>query len=97
MFLGFFHRMPTNPAKGIDVLEKALRHSPSSVVVAEPFLFNLCKCRLCRSILGSPWPAATLYELRSANAAEKKRDLLIEVAKWSGDGLKTACLKMPTS
>lgn len=28
---------------GIDVLETALRTSPSTVVVAEPFLFNLCK------------------------------------------------------
>ncbi|KAF8216585.1 hypothetical protein K438DRAFT_1559177 [Mycena galopus ATCC 62051] len=50
-------------------------------VVAEPFLFNL----------------STLYELRSATAVENKRNLLIEVAKWSGDGLKTTCLKMPTS
>ncbi|KAJ7759253.1 hypothetical protein B0H16DRAFT_1534981 [Mycena metata] len=37
-------------------------------VVAEPFLFNL----------------STLYELRSATAIENKRNLLIEVAKWSG-------------
>ncbi|KAJ6581568.1 hypothetical protein B0H19DRAFT_930624 [Mycena capillaripes] len=50
-------------------------------VVAEPFLFNL----------------STLYELRSATAIENKRNLLIEVAKWSGDGLKTTCLKMPTN
>jgi len=67
--------------EGIDVLEAALRASPSSVVVAEPFLFNL----------------STLYELRSAAGADKKRELLIEVAKWSGDGLKTTCLKMPTT
>ena len=40
---------------------------------------------------------ATLYELHSATAVDKKRDLLIEVAKGSGDGLKTTCLKMPTS
>ena len=40
---------------------------------------------------------ATLYELRYAGAIEKKRDLLVEVAKWSGDGLKTSCLKMPTN
>ena len=39
---------------------------------------------------------ATLYELRSSIAADKKRELLIEVAKWSGDGLRTTCLKMPT-
>ncbi|KAJ7654415.1 hypothetical protein DFH06DRAFT_513816 [Mycena polygramma] len=50
-------------------------------VVAEPFLFNL----------------STLYELRSVTAIENKRNLLIEVAKWSGDGLKTTCLKMPTN
>lgn len=40
---------------------------------------------------------ATLYELRSATAMDKKRDLLVEVAKWSGDGLKTNCLKMPSN
>ncbi|KIJ65562.1 hypothetical protein HYDPIDRAFT_130837 [Hydnomerulius pinastri MD-312] len=67
--------------EGIELLESALKASPSSVVVAEPFLFNL----------------STLYELRSATALEKKRDLLIEVAKWSGDGLKTTCLKMPSN
>ncbi|KAJ7180722.1 hypothetical protein C8R46DRAFT_1070393 [Mycena filopes] len=65
---------------GIEVMEKALKASPESVV-AEPFLFNL----------------STLYELRSATAIENKRNLLIEVAKWSGDGLKTTCLKMPTT
>jgi len=67
--------------EGIEVLETALKTSPSTVVVAEPFLFNL----------------STLYELRSATAVDKKRNLLIEVAKWSGDGLKTACLKMPSN
>ncbi|GLB41938.1 putative regulation of kinetochore assembly [Lyophyllum shimeji] len=67
--------------EGIDALEAALRASPSSVVVAEPFLYNL----------------STLYELRSATAAENKRNLLLEVAKWSGDGLRTTCLKMPTT
>jgi len=67
--------------EGIEVLETALQTSPSTVVVVEPFLFNL----------------STLYELRSATAIDKKRDLLIEVAKWSGDGLKTACLKMPSN
>ncbi|KAN0088398.1 hypothetical protein V8E55_005455 [Tylopilus felleus] len=67
--------------EGIDLLEVALKTSPSSVVVAEPFLFNL----------------STLYELRSTAAIDKKRGLLIEVAKWSGDGLKTSCLKMPSS
>ncbi|KAF8630143.1 hypothetical protein AX15_003096 [Amanita polypyramis BW_CC] len=67
--------------EGITMLENALKTSPSSVVVAEPFLFNL----------------STLYELRFANAIDKKRELLVEVAKWSGDGLKTSCLKMPAN
>ncbi|KAF6761614.1 hypothetical protein DFP72DRAFT_879134 [Ephemerocybe angulata] len=67
--------------EAIDVLEKALKASPSSVVVAEPFLFNL----------------STLYELRSSIGFANKRDLLVEVAKWSGDGLKTTCLKLPTN
>ncbi|KAF8906282.1 hypothetical protein CPB84DRAFT_1813897 [Gymnopilus junonius] len=67
--------------EGIQVLEVALRASPSSVVVAEPFLFNL----------------STLYELQSSRGFEKKKELLVEVAKWSGDGLRTNCLKMPSN
>ncbi|TBU27304.1 hypothetical protein BD311DRAFT_665670 [Dichomitus squalens] len=67
--------------EGIEALEAALRASPATIVTAEPFLFNL----------------STLYELRSAAGADKKRDLLIEVAKWAGDGLRTTCLKMPTN
>ncbi|KAF8159461.1 hypothetical protein B0H34DRAFT_655232 [Crassisporium funariophilum] len=67
--------------EGIEVLEGALQASPSTVVVAEPFLFNL----------------STLYELRSTTGFEKKRELLVEVAKWSGDGLRTNCLKMPAN
>ncbi|KAI0305862.1 hypothetical protein B0F90DRAFT_1873301 [Multifurca ochricompacta] len=66
--------------EGIEVLEAALETSPSTLAMAEPFLFNL----------------STLYELRSSIAADKKRELLIEVAKWSGDGLRTTCLKMPS-
>ncbi|KIY49499.1 hypothetical protein FISHEDRAFT_41576 [Fistulina hepatica ATCC 64428] len=67
--------------EGIQVLENALQSSPSSVAVSEPFLFNL----------------STLYELRSSSSFDKKRNLLIEVAKWGGDGLRASCLKMPTS
>ncbi|KAI0343024.1 hypothetical protein BDW22DRAFT_1393758 [Trametopsis cervina] len=67
--------------EGIQILEDALKASPSTITVAEPFLFNL----------------STLYELRSTTAADKKRELLVEVAKWAGDGLRTACLKMPTA
>ncbi|KAL0953818.1 hypothetical protein HGRIS_004998 [Hohenbuehelia grisea] len=67
--------------EAIAVSEKALHEAPSSVVVTEPFLFNL----------------STLYELRSANALDQKRGLLVEVAKWSGDGLRPACLKLPTA
>ncbi|KAG6335842.1 hypothetical protein ID866_3256 [Astraeus odoratus] len=66
---------------GIELLESAVRASPASVLVAEPFIFNL----------------STLYELRSATAMDKKRELLVEVARWSGDGLKTTCLKMPSN
>ena len=40
---------------------------------------------------------ATLYELRSTTGFEKKKELLVEVAKWGGDGLKTHCLKMPAN
>jgi len=65
--------------EAIHVLEAVLNTSPSAVAVAEPVLFNL----------------STLYELRAGLSAQKKRDLLVEVAKWSGDGLRTSCLKMP--
>lgn len=65
--------------------------------MAEPFLFNLCTLiqyrNLTDMLIGF---TATLYELRSAIAVDKKRDLLIEVAKWGGDGLRTTCLKMPS-
>lgn len=64
---------------GIELLESAVHESPASVLVAEPFIFNI----------------STLYELRSSTAMDNKRELLIEVAKWSGDGLKATCLKMP--
>ena len=50
------------------------------------------------SLFSSSLPlVATLYELRSAAGADKKRELLVEVAKWAGDGLRTTCLKMPTN
>ncbi|KAH9023026.1 hypothetical protein EDB83DRAFT_2527343 [Lactarius deliciosus] len=55
--------------EGIEVLEAALETSPSTLAMAEPFLFNL---------------------------SDKKRELLIEVAKWSSNGLRTTCLKMST-
>ncbi|KZT71978.1 hypothetical protein DAEQUDRAFT_665146 [Daedalea quercina L-15889] len=67
--------------EGIRILEEAIELSPSSTLAAEPLLFNL----------------STMYELRSAAGADKKRNLLIEVAKWAGDGLRTTCLKMPSS
>ena len=86
------------------MLEAALRTSPATIVTAEPFLFNLCMCLLLSPSIhqssctdaSSPLPA-TLYELRSAAGADKKRELLVEVAKWAGDGLRTTCLKMPTN
>ena len=42
-------------------------------------------------------PVATLYELRASYGMELKKDLLIQVAQLSGDGLRTTCLKMPTN
>ena len=91
--------MPTR-FQGIDVLEKSLKASPSSLVVVEPFLFNLCKQALltCNHVTldhNAFFLLATLYELRSTTGFEKKKELLVEVAKWSGDGLKIHCLKMP--
>ncbi|KAH7908934.1 hypothetical protein BJ138DRAFT_1067966 [Hygrophoropsis aurantiaca] len=67
--------------ESIEVLESGLHASPAVICTAEPYLFNL----------------STLYELRSVTAQDKKRELLIQVAKWSGDGLKTTCLKMPST
>ncbi|KAF9647421.1 hypothetical protein BDM02DRAFT_3098171 [Thelephora ganbajun] len=67
--------------EGIEVLEGALRKSPFEIVTTEPFLFNL----------------STLYELRASHGMELKKDLLIQVAQLSGDGLRTTCLKMPTN
>ena len=60
-------------------------------------MFNLCEYDLLKwgpmlnelSIL-----VATLYELRSATAAANKRELLVETAKWSGDGFRAAALKL---
>ncbi|KAI0725408.1 hypothetical protein C8Q72DRAFT_877426 [Fomitopsis betulina] len=66
---------------GIMLLEEAIKLSPSATLAAEPLLFNL----------------STMYELRSAAGADKKRNLLTEVAKWAGDGLRITCLKMPTN
>lgn len=87
-----------SPCQGIQILEDALHASPSTVVVAEPLLFNLGECSWSqRGTVILTTSAATLYELRSIVGADKKRELLIEVAKWAGDGLRTACLKMPTS
>lgn len=37
--------------QGIEVLETALRTSPSTIVVAEPFLFNLCELFLRQIVL----------------------------------------------
>jgi hypothetical protein len=102
--------------EGIQVLETALESSPSTLAMAEPFLFNLCAYFPPTPPYPTPLAPptfishnnltavthyalhtiATLYELRSSIAADKKRDLLIEVAKWCGDGLRTTCLKMPT-
>jgi len=64
--------------QSIEVLERAIQISPSTVLCVEPYLFNL----------------ATVYELRSTTAAEKKVALLVETAKWSGDGLRASALKL---
>ncbi|EJD07528.1 uncharacterized protein FOMMEDRAFT_137814 [Fomitiporia mediterranea MF3/22] len=64
--------------EGIQILESTLQTSPSATCSTEPYLFNL----------------STMYELRAGLTTQRKRDLLIEVAKWSGDGLRATCLKM---
>ena len=83
---------------GIRLLEEAIKLSPSTTLAAEPLLFNLCKWRRSSRVLYAAEPlTATMYELRSAAGADKKRNLLVEVAKWAGDGLRTTCLKMPSN
>ena len=64
--------------KAIATLEQTLNATPTACTSTEPFLFNL----------------STLYELRAGLAAHRKRELLVETAKWSGDGVRVACLKM---
>ncbi|ELU44285.1 hypothetical protein AG1IA_01692 [Rhizoctonia solani AG-1 IA] len=66
--------------EAIALLESMLKVSPASFVAVEPFLYNL----------------ATLYELRSNAAADRKRNMLREVAQWGGDGIKTSALKLPS-
>ncbi|KAB5589824.1 hypothetical protein CTheo_6726 [Ceratobasidium theobromae] len=66
--------------EAIELLEGMLKSSPASFAAVEPFLYNL----------------ATLYELRSNAALERKRNILREVAQWGGDGLKVGSLKLPT-
>ncbi|CAE6542400.1 unnamed protein product [Rhizoctonia solani] len=65
--------------EAIDLMESMLKASPASFVAVEPFLYNL----------------ATLYELRSNAAVDRKRNMLREVAQWGGDGIKTGALKLP--
>ncbi|CAE6429027.1 unnamed protein product [Rhizoctonia solani] len=64
--------------EAIELLETMLKASPASFVAVEPFLYNL----------------ATLYELRSNAAVDRKRNMLREVAQWGGDGIKTGALKL---
>ncbi|CAE6462020.1 hypothetical protein BN14_03052 [Rhizoctonia solani AG-1 IB] len=64
--------------EAISLLESMLKTSPASFVAVESFLYNL----------------ATLYELRSNAAVDRKRNMLREVAQWGGDGIKTASLKL---
>jgi len=68
-------------AESIEIMEKALTASPLVVTSTELWIFNL----------------STLYELHSTTTWQKKRNLLVEVAKWSGDGLKASCLKLPAA
>ncbi|KAG8842671.1 hypothetical protein FRB91_004000, partial [Serendipita sp. 411] len=66
-------------SEGISVLEEAFQGAPSTAVVAEPLLFNL----------------ATLYELQSHTAMERKIGILTQVAQWAGDtGLRQSALKL---
>jgi hypothetical protein len=91
--------------EAIEKMESIFHSSPAAATVAEPFLFNLGTPPLSQNrrshnssdsgTTSSPL-SATLYEMQSSITLSKKRDLLVEVAKWSGDGLKTTCLKMPS-
>jgi hypothetical protein len=78
--------------EGTQVLEAALQASPPTLAMTKPFLFSLCACFtlffLSLHFLNTPYFASI--------AVGKKRELLIEVAKWSGNALRTTCHKMPS-
>ena len=64
----------------------------------EPRRVLIGSCLVDSDVLESYFgPVATLYELRASYGMELKKDLLIQVAQLSGDGLRTTCLKMPTN
>ncbi len=83
--------------KATQTLEKALKAFPSSFVIAEPLLFNLGTSIYLAMHRNSDNFEATLYELKSSTASIKKRELLVEAAKWSGDGIRSTCLKLQAS
>lgn len=64
--------------EAITVLEAAFRNTPSIAVAAEPLIFNL----------------ATMYELKSNTAMERKIGLLLQVSQWAGDGTRHTVLKL---
>ncbi|KAF9163584.1 hypothetical protein DFQ26_002340 [Actinomortierella ambigua] len=51
---------------------------PTSAGISEPLVFNL----------------ATLYELRSDGSFNQKQQLMLEVAKWTGDQFNTSMFKL---
>ncbi|PVG01913.1 hypothetical protein CPB86DRAFT_25683 [Serendipita vermifera] len=64
--------------EGIAILEDAFKTAPSIAVVAEALIFNL----------------ATMYELQSTTAMDRKIGMLLQVSQWSGDGLRHTALKL---
>ena len=57
--------------EGIEVLEAALETSPSTLAMAEPFLFNLCTCVMCGDDHDRPDNYAR--QLRSMNFDRRSR------------------------
>ncbi len=46
--------------EGIEVLETAFESSPSTLAMAEPFLFNLCTCFFFKIPTGTSFTQSTL-------------------------------------
>ncbi|KAI8327309.1 hypothetical protein EDC96DRAFT_98598 [Choanephora cucurbitarum] len=64
--------------KAVERLETLTSQNPTSAGTCETAIMNMC----------------TLYELRCEDAIEKKKQVLMQVARWAGDSFGADCLKL---